>query len=62
VYIWQGEEDISVPPSMGQYLAEKIPNCEARFIKGAGHFWIFEHLSEMLKVLSQKRVSKLKSN
>jgi len=47
----QGEEDISVPPSMGQYLAEKIQNCEAEFIKGAGHFWIFEHLSEMLKKL-----------
>jgi pimeloyl-ACP methyl ester carboxylesterase len=62
VYIWQGEEDISVPPSMGQYLADKIPNCEAEFIKGAGHFWIFEHLSEMLKVLSQKRISKLKSH
>jgi hypothetical protein len=36
---------------MGQYLAEKIPNCEAKYIKGAGHFWIFEHLSEMLKKL-----------
>ena len=49
VYLWQGEEDISVPPSMGQYLADKIHNCEAEFIKDAGHFWIFEHLSEMLK-------------
>ena len=51
VYLWQGEEDISVPPAMGQYMAEKIPNCEAKFIKGAGHFWIFEHLTEMLEKL-----------
>ncbi|NIM15345.1 MAG: alpha/beta fold hydrolase [Candidatus Aminicenantes bacterium] len=51
VYLWQGEEDISVPPSMGHYMAEKIPNCEAEFIKGAGHFWIFEHLPEMLEKL-----------
>jgi pimeloyl-ACP methyl ester carboxylesterase len=51
VYLWQGEEDMSVPPSMAHYMAEKIPNCEAEFIKGAGHFWIFEHLSEMLKKL-----------
>jgi len=36
---------------MGQYIAEKIPNCEATFIKGAGHFWVFEHLSEMLEKL-----------
>ncbi len=51
VYLWQGEEDISVPPSMGHYMVEKIPNCEAEFIKEAGHFWIFEHLPEMLEKL-----------
>lgn len=51
VYLWQGEEDISVPLSMGQYIAEKLPNCEAKFIKGVGHFWIFEHLAEMLEKL-----------
>ena len=51
VYLWQGEEDISVPPAMGHYMAEIIPNCEAEFIKGAGHFWIFEHLAEMLEKL-----------
>ena len=51
VYLWQGEEDISVPLSMGQYMAEKLPNCEAIFIKGVGHFWIFEHLAEMLEKL-----------
>jgi len=57
VYLWQGEEDISVPPSMGYYMAEIIPNCEAEFIKGAGHFWIFEHLSEMLeKLVSENKV------
>lgn len=31
VYLWQGRDDISVPPSMGRYLAEKIPNCTASF-------------------------------
>jgi len=51
VYLWQGEEDISVSPSMGHYMAERIPNCEAEFIERAGHFWIFEHLSEMLEKL-----------
>jgi pimeloyl-ACP methyl ester carboxylesterase len=49
--LWQGEEDISVPPSMGRYLAENIPKCESTFIGGAGHFWIFEHLPEMLAKL-----------
>ena len=51
VYLWQGDKDISTPPSMGHYLAERIPNCEAEFIEGAGHFWIFEHLPEMLAKL-----------
>lgn len=51
VYLWQGEEDISTPSSMGHYLAESIPHCEAEFIEGAGHFWIFEHLPEMLAKL-----------
>ena len=55
VYLWQGEEDISVPLSMGQYMAEKLPNCEAKFIKGVGHFWIFEHLAEMLEKLVERQ-------
>ncbi len=55
VYLWQGEEDISVPLSMGQYMAEKIPNCEVKFIKGVGHFWIFEHLAEMLEKLVERQ-------
>jgi len=51
VYLWHGKEDVSVPPSMGQYMAEYIPNCEATSIEDAGHFWIFEHLPEMLEKL-----------
>jgi pimeloyl-ACP methyl ester carboxylesterase len=51
IYLWQGEEDVSVPPAMGRYMAEKIPNCTAEFIRGAGHFWIMEHLPEMLAKL-----------
>ena len=51
VYLWQGEEDISTPPAMGQYLAAQMPNCEATWIAGAGHFWIFGHLTEMLETL-----------
>ncbi len=56
VHLWQGEEDISVPLAMGQYIAEKIPDCEATFIKGVGHFWIFEHLGEMLEKLVSRSI------
>ncbi len=58
VYLWQGEEDISIPLAMGQYIAEKIPDCEATFIPHVGHFWIFEHLSEMLDTLVSHSGSK----
>jgi len=51
VHLWQGEEDTSVPLAMGQYIARNIPDCEAIYIQGFGHFWIFEHMSEMLDVL-----------
>jgi pimeloyl-ACP methyl ester carboxylesterase len=38
VHLWHGEEDTSAPLAMGQYLAERIPDCEATFIEGAGRF------------------------
>ncbi len=50
VHLWQGEADRSVG-NMGHYLAEKLPNCEERFIPDTGHFWIFEHMEEVLETL-----------
>ena len=51
VFLWHGREDTSAPLAMGEYLAREIPACKATFIDGAGHFWIFEHLPEMLEAL-----------
>ena len=51
VYLWQGEEDITVPPSSSRYLAAQLPDCRATFIPGAGHFWFIEHMGEMLDTL-----------
>lgn len=48
VHLWQGERDPSVPPSMGRYLSQTIPNCEATFVPGAGHLWILDHVGEVL--------------
>lgn len=55
VHLWQGEQDFTVPLAMGQYMAKKIPNCKATFVKGAGHFWIFEHMAEILEELVSDR-------
>jgi pimeloyl-ACP methyl ester carboxylesterase len=51
VHLWQGEEDFTVPLAMGQYMAKEIPNCKAIYLKGAGHFWIFEHMAEIIEEL-----------
>ena len=50
VRLWQGEEDRAVG-SMGQYIAERLPDCKATFIPNAGHYWLFDHLVEMLAAL-----------
>ena len=49
--VWQGEADPNVPPAMGRYLARAIPNAEAHFVPGAGHFLGFTHWAEVLASL-----------
>ncbi len=55
VHLWQGEDDPSVPPSMGRYLARALPRCHATFIPGAGHLWGLEHVGEVLDALLPDR-------
>jgi pimeloyl-ACP methyl ester carboxylesterase len=52
VHLWHGEDDTVVPPAMGRYLAEAIPNCHARFLPNEGHFSLLpNHVDEILGVL-----------
>jgi pimeloyl-ACP methyl ester carboxylesterase len=51
VQLWQGEADVMVPPSMGRYLSEALPNCRARFCPGEGHLMLIEHMDEILSAL-----------
>lgn len=51
VHFWFCELDRSVPPAMGQYLSNTVPNCKATFIPEAGHLWILLHLNEVLTAL-----------
>ena len=51
VYLWHGEKDENVPPNAGRYLANTIPNCEARFYPDEGHLLIFNHWQEILSTL-----------
>ncbi|MFW9994509.1 MAG: alpha/beta fold hydrolase [Candidatus Odinarchaeota archaeon] len=50
VHLWHGEEDHVVPPVMGHYLAETMPNCTALFLQNEGHFSLLpNHVEEILK-------------
>lgn len=51
VLFWFFECDLSVPPAMGRYLSNTVPNCKATFVPDAGHLWILVHLNEVLTAL-----------
>ncbi len=51
VHLWQGEEDLLVPPSMGRYQAEAIPHCNATFYPGEGHLLVVDHMREIQEAL-----------
>jgi pimeloyl-ACP methyl ester carboxylesterase len=51
VRLWHGEADPIVPAAMGHYAARTIPDCRAEFLPGAGHYWVFGHIEELLSAL-----------
>jgi len=52
VHLWHGEADKVVPPAMGHYLANTIPNCRAKCISEEGHFSLLpNHAQEILEAL-----------
>jgi pimeloyl-ACP methyl ester carboxylesterase len=52
VDLWHGEADTQVPVAIGRHVAASIPDCRARFIPGAGHLWVLDHLDEVLGALA----------
>ena len=51
VHFWVCELDRSVPPAMGRYLGNVVPNSEVTFVSAAGHLWILLHLREVLSAI-----------
>lgn len=52
VHLWHGAQDLNVPISVGRYVAEAIPNCEARFFESEGHLTLpRNHIREILSAL-----------
>ncbi len=53
VHLWQGERDLNVPPAMGRYQAQAIPNCRATFYPDDGHFsLVVDRMEEIVGTLA----------
>ncbi len=52
--LWQGLSDNNVPVAASLRLAQLIPHCELTRIEGSGHYWIFEHVEEVLTAIRKK--------
>jgi pimeloyl-ACP methyl ester carboxylesterase len=51
-FLWQGLHDRNVPVAAALRLGELIPDCDTRTIERAGHYWIFDHIDEVLETLA----------
>jgi pimeloyl-ACP methyl ester carboxylesterase len=50
-FLWQGEQDVNVPLTMGRFLAKAIPDCEAHFIANEGHLTYVNQWQEIVLAL-----------
>jgi pimeloyl-ACP methyl ester carboxylesterase len=55
--LWQGTADRNVPVAAALRLAQLIPSCELIRLEGVGHYWIFEHIDEVLTKIKQVMIS-----
>lgn len=52
--LWQGTADQNVPVAASLQLARLIPGCELFRLDGEGHYWIFDHMEDVLKAIMRK--------
>jgi len=52
VYLWHGEADRLAPPQGAHTIAQRLPNCQARFLPGEGHVEpLIRHMPEIFAPL-----------
>jgi|WetSurMetagenome_2_1015567.scaffolds.fasta_scaffold214865_2 pimeloyl-ACP methyl ester carboxylesterase len=53
IHLWHGDQDTNVPITMARHMAEKIPNCQAKYYEGEGHYSVpVNHLDEIIATLA----------
>ena len=57
VLLWHGTEDAHTPIVMGRFVAELIPGCQATFLEGAGHMWLFENFETVFAALTSQAIA-----
>lgn len=50
--LWQGTKDTIVPLAAARYLAARLPRCRYIELDGAGHFWVIEHIEDVLEAMT----------
>jgi pimeloyl-ACP methyl ester carboxylesterase len=56
VHVWQGDQDINVPPAHASILASRIPGARLHLVPGGGHQMFIGCMSEILKALQNSTV------
>lgn len=51
--LWQGTADKIVPVAASRYLAHQLPRCRFIELPGAGHFWVIDHIEEVLQEVAR---------
>lgn len=52
--LWQGTADRIVPKAVAFALAARIPGCTLYELEGVGHFWVLEHVDEVLRAIAAR--------
>lgn len=46
--LWHGTDDSMVPAALAFDLARRLPSCALHRLEGHGHFWIVDHVEDVL--------------
>jgi pimeloyl-ACP methyl ester carboxylesterase len=53
IHLWHGEQDGNVLVSVGRYVADALPNCQANFIENEGHLTLtLNYVRDFLGILT----------